>query len=106
VAAPASGKPAGTRSADAAQEQKVMSIYELPPAIQQEIPRMSISVHAYSPNLQDRVVMINDRMMREGQDLAPGLRLEQITPDGMIFSFGGYHFRKLLQLPGETAEKK
>jgi len=81
-----------------------MSISELPPAIQQSIPRMAISVHAYSPKPQDRVAMINGRMLREGQELAPGLRLEQVTPDGMIFSFGGYHFHRGLQQSGETAE--
>lgn len=99
------GKPAD-RPADAAQEQPVMNLSELPPAIQQSIPRMSIAVHAYSPKLQDRVVMINNRMMREGQELTPGLRLEQITPDGMIFSFGGYRFRRGLQQSGEMAETK
>jgi general secretion pathway protein B len=105
AAAPVPEKP-GARPADAPQDQRVMSVSELPPAIQQAIPRMSISVHAYSPKLQDRVVMINNRMMREGQDLAPGLRLEQITPDGMIFSFSGYRFRRGLQQSGETAEMK
>lgn len=98
-------KPAA-RPAEPMQEQSVLTISELPPAIQQALPRMSISVHAYSPKLQDRVVMINNRMMREGQELAPGLRLEQITPDGMIFSFGGYRFRRGLQQSGETAEMK
>lgn len=96
----------GSRAADGAQEQPVTNFSDLPPAIQQSIPRMSIAVHAYSPKLQDRVVMINGRMMREGQDLTPGLRLEQITPDGMIFSFGGYRFRRGLQQSGEVAETK
>ena len=105
AAAPVTEKP-GNRAADAAQEQPVMNISDLPPAIQQALPRMSIAVHAYSPKLQDRVVMINNRMMREGQDLTPGLRLEQITPDGMIFSFGGYRFRRGLQQSGEIAETK
>ena len=83
-----------------------MNYYDLPIAIQQAIPRRTISVHAYSPKQQERVVMINSRMMREGQDLMPGLRLEQITPDGMIFSFSGYRFRRGLQQSGESAEVK
>jgi hypothetical protein len=36
-------------------------------------------------------------MLQEGEDLAPGIRLEQITPDGMIFSYKGYRFRRGVQ---------
>lgn len=93
AAAPASApdKPAGT--ADATQEQRVIPMAELPLAIQQEIPAMTIPLHAYSSNPADRLVSINNRMMREGESLTPGLRLEQITPDGLIFSYKGYRFR-------------
>ena len=55
---------------------------------------MTISVHAYSGNPGDRLVSINNRMLREGDSVAPGLRLEQITPDGMIFGYRGYSFRR------------
>jgi general secretion pathway protein B len=81
-------------AATAAQQNKVMNLSELPPAIQQEIPPMSISVHAYSPRPSDRMVSINDRMLREGGAVQPGLALEQITPDGMVFSYKGFHFRR------------
>ena len=67
---------------------------ELPPAIQQEIPAMTIQLHAYSSNPTERLVSINSRMLREGGSLAPGIRLEQITPDGMIFSYKGYRFQR------------
>ena len=67
---------------------------DLPPAIQQEIPPMSISVHAYSPRPNDRMVSINDRLLREGGTVPPGLTLNEITPDGMIFSYKGYRFRR------------
>jgi hypothetical protein len=32
-------------------------------------------------------------MMKEGESLAPGLKLEKITPDGVIFSYKGYRFQ-------------
>ena len=35
---------------------------------------------------------INDRMMREGQDLSQGLKLEEIIEDGVIFRFRDYRF--------------
>jgi general secretion pathway protein B len=86
-------KSADAAPADTAQEQKVVSMAELPPAIQQEIPAMSIPVHTYSTTPKERVVGINDRLLQEGDYLAPGLRLEQIAPDGVIFSYKNYLFR-------------
>ncbi|MFA5913976.1 MAG: general secretion pathway protein GspB [Burkholderiales bacterium] len=71
----------------------VMTMAELPVAIQQELPPMSISVHAYSGKAADRLVGINGRLLHEGDNVAPGLNLEQITPDGMILSYKGYTFR-------------
>lgn len=103
AATPAPQKPAGT---GAAQEQSVMTMAELPLPIRQEIPGMSISVHAYSSQPKDRLVSINDRLLREGMSLAPGLTLEQITPDGMIFSYKGYRFSRRVQGSGATAETR
>ena len=71
-----------------------MTIAELPVSIQQEIPKMSISVHAYSGAPKERLVGINDRMLREGDFLVPGLLLEQITLNGVIMSYKGYRFRR------------
>lgn len=87
-------KADGAGPGDAAPEQKVLKIAELPLPIQQEIPAMSISVHAYSPIPKDRLVGINDRVLREGEHLAPGLTLEEVTPDGMIMRYKGYRFRR------------
>lgn len=80
--------------ADAPRAQSVISMSDLPLSIQQELPAMAISVHAYSGNPPDRMVGINNRMLREGGEVAPGLKLEQITPDGMIFGYKGYSFRR------------
>jgi general secretion pathway protein B len=87
-------QPLGTSAADSAPAQNVISIAELPLALQQELPAMTISVHAYSGNPGDRLVGINNQMLREGQYVVPGLKLEQITPDGMILGYKGYSFRR------------
>ncbi len=87
-------QPVGTAAADAAPAQTVISMAELPLSVQQELPAMTISVHAYSGNPRDRLVGINNRMLREGEYVVPGLKLEQITPDGMIFGYKGYSFRR------------
>jgi general secretion pathway protein B len=73
--------------------QKVLQLAELPTAIQQEIPPLSIPVHTYSADPKQRIVGINGRLMQEGDYLAPDLKLEQITPGGVIFSYKSYRFR-------------
>lgn len=87
-------KPAISASSDAAPGQGVRTMAELPAAIRQEIPKMSISGHVYSAEAEGRLVGINDQLVREGESPAPGLILEQITPDGMIFSYRKYRFRR------------
>ena len=82
-----------TGPVDGAKEQKVVAISELPLHIQQEIPAMTIQLHAYSGNPGERLVNINSRSLREGGYLTPELRLEQITPGGVIFDFKGYRFQ-------------
>lgn len=92
AARPMPEKPLETNPADAAPGQSAMALSELPASIQQEIPRLSISLHSYASNPRDRFVMINNTMLRQGEFLAPGLRLEQITLDGVIISYQGYRF--------------
>lgn len=81
-------------AAAAAPAASAMSMTELPVAIQQELPTMSVSVHAYSGKPAERLVDINGHLLHEGEDVAPGLRLEQITPEGMILSYKGYTFSR------------
>lgn len=82
------------RSVESSQEQPAISMAELPLAIRQEIPAMTIQLHAYSSQAKNRLVSINSRMLHEGEFLVQDLKLEQITPDGMIFSYKGYRFQR------------
>lgn len=90
----APGQPPAAAAADSVPAQTVISLAELPLALQQELPPMMVSVHAYSGNPRDRLVGINNRMLREGDEVVTGLKLEQITSDGMIFGYKGYSFRR------------
>ena len=71
-----------------------LAMAELPQSVRQQLPPLQVAVHAYSGTARDSLVSINGRMLREGDLLAPDLRLEQITPQGMTFSFRGYRFRR------------
>ena len=38
------------------------------------------------------MVRVNEHMMREGQDLTDGVKLEEITRDGIILRYQKYRF--------------
>jgi general secretion pathway protein B len=40
------------------------------------------------------MAMIDDKLLHEGDEVAPGLRLEKILADGAQFSYKGYRFRR------------
>jgi len=92
--APSAATSIPDESASVAQEQEAIPLNELPLPIQQEIPAMEVQLHAYSNEPGERLVSINSIRLREGGSLMLGLRLEQITPDGMIFSYKGYRFQR------------
>jgi general secretion pathway protein B len=93
IVVPGTAKPAS----EPAPESRIISFAELPPNIRDEIPRMSIAVHAYSKEPRNRLVTIDNRLLHEGDDAGSGIRLEQITPDGMVFDYKGYRFRRSVQ---------
>jgi general secretion pathway protein B len=91
-AAPVRQKPGNPATNE--QEQQALSFDELPAQIQREIPEIAVQLHAYSSKPAERLAYINSKKLREGDSVMPGLTLEQITPDGMIFNYKGYRFRR------------
>lgn len=67
-------------------------------ALRDRISRLTMSLHFYAGDPAQRMVRIDNRIMREGQALADDLVLEEITPRGVIFSSSGE--RVELQRPG------
>lgn len=74
-------------------EPPIVTLRELPEQIQREIPPLSVSGYIYAGNKADRSVLVNKRLLREGDEVAPGLKLEQMTPDGMVLNYKGYRYR-------------
>lgn len=76
---------------------KLYTVSELPEPLRQTLPTFTISVALYSEDAASRMVRINDQVMREGQYLSAGLRLEEITRDSVILSYQNYRFRVALK---------
>jgi general secretion pathway protein B len=72
---------------------KLYGLNELPTDVRSGLPEFRITGHAYSAEAQTRVVRINEKILQEGQELSTGLKLDEITPDGVVLSYQGYRFR-------------
>lgn len=66
---------------------------ELPADIRTSVPPMSLDVHVYAPSATDRFVLINMKKYHEGDQLAEGPRIEEITEEGLVLSYQGQLFR-------------
>jgi len=82
-----------TNTSEQEPRENAVSLAELPVSIRQELPLITVQLHSYSSNPASSIVSINSRMLKEGESLAEGLKLEQITADGVIFSYKGYRFQ-------------
>ncbi len=40
------------------------------------------------------MVIVNDKLLREGDEVEPGLRVEKILGDGLVFDYKGYRFKR------------
>jgi general secretion pathway protein B len=74
-------------------EIEVLGRTELPDHIRAALPEMSISLHFYSNEPSARLVRMNGQHLREGDLVDDGLRLLEITRNGVVLSYSGYRFR-------------
>ncbi len=72
---------------------KIYNLEELPLQIKQKLPDLKVTISLYSDDPTSRVAQINNVMLREGQYLAEGLKLEEITPKDIILNYRNYRFR-------------
>lgn len=84
--------PVATPAATPAPE-RIALLQELPAQIQREIPPIAINGYLYASNPADRSVLINNRLRREGDQLADGLTLEKLLPSEMVLNYRGYRYR-------------
>ena len=56
------------------------------------IPSLSLDLHVYAPQPDQRFVFLNMLRLREGDTSPQGVRVERITPDGVVLSYQGKEF--------------
>ena len=88
-----SARPETRTESKATPHARVVNLSELPSAVRNSLPGFRVSGHAYSPDPGSRVARINEQILQEGQSLAPGLKVEEITPGGIVLTYQGYRFQ-------------
>jgi general secretion pathway protein B len=74
-------------------EEPVQNLRDLPEPIQRSIPQVAVGGYIYSKNPADRLLLIDKVLRREGDEVAPGLKLEKLNPKEAVFNFKGYRYR-------------
>jgi len=78
--------------AEPGQAGRVPHLVELPLSFQKSVPDLTFNSHIYSSSPASRRVMINDTYLRVG-DTFEGLRVDDITEEGVVLSRNGRRFR-------------
>ncbi|UZK03739.1 general secretion pathway protein GspB [Venatoribacter cucullus] len=83
--------PADSRLAELRPVEARVETRRLPPLQSlRRIPALMINSHIYSPLADKRSVTINNRAWREGEPLAEGIVLQEITPQGIVLDVDGW----------------
>jgi general secretion pathway protein B len=70
----------------------VPTLAELPDGIRQQVPPLTLGGGVYSTQAAQRLVIVNGQVVHEGDQPAAGLRVVQIRPRSVVFSFQGQAF--------------
>ena len=69
-----------------------ISYWELPESVREELPEFRITVLVYADNPADRFILLNGQRQAEGDSPSPGLEVEEIRRDGVVFTYRLYRF--------------
>ena len=72
---------------------KIPLLKQLPADFRQSLPELHLSFLSYSIHPESRLVSISGKVLREGQDFDDHLKLETITPNGVVMNDQGHRFR-------------
>jgi general secretion pathway protein B len=93
AAEPLKLKKSASPASSAATDEPLLTLRELPEPIQHEIPALTVGGYIYSDNRAERSLLINNKLLREGDEVAAGLRLEKMMPTAAVLNYKGYRYR-------------
>lgn len=96
-ATPAAAAPSEAAPAPVAAPRKnsrdALAFSALTPEQRAQLPQLSISGASHSSNPAHRLLIVNGQVVKEGQEIAPGLVLETIGPHEAVVNQRGLRFR-------------
>jgi general secretion pathway protein B len=93
ASASAATKKPVAKDADLAIETVSTTLRDLPLNIQNEIPTVTVGGYIYSAKREECQLLINKLLLHEGEQVAPGLKLERMLPHSAILNYKGYRYR-------------
>jgi general secretion pathway protein B len=71
----------------------VVEYRELPDEIRAGLPKIVFGGYAGVDETEGRIAFINNLLVKEGEEVSPGLKLEQVGGEGVVLGYKGHHFR-------------
>ncbi len=75
------------------QDRNSIPATNLPLSVQHDLRSMRFAGHAYSQDRSLRLIMINDKILHEGDRIDTDLRLEEISEDGVVLLYHATRIR-------------
>jgi len=75
-----------------AAEERVVALRDLPDDVRASLPPLSVAGATYSENPASRMLIINGKLVHEGDRLTPELTLQQIRLRSAVLSYRGIRF--------------
>jgi len=88
----ASATAPATEQADRAEAAAAPNYADLSPQLRSRLPRLQVSLHFYSTDPARRMVRLDNQLLHEGDLVADGLTVREITPQGLVLNFEGLDF--------------
>ena len=82
-----------TLAAQPGGEESLRTLQQLPDALQREIPKLAFGGYIYSPTPGESLLLVDKMLRREGEEVAPGLVLERLTPKAAVMNYRGTRYR-------------
>lgn len=73
--------------------QRVVAFRELPAKLKKQLPQITFGGLAGVDEAEVKIAFINNRLVKEGEELSHGLRLEKVSSEGVVLAYQGHHFR-------------
>jgi len=74
-------------------DDQLRTLQQLPDTLQREIPKVAFGGYIYSPTPGESLLLVDKMLRREGEEVAPGLVLERLTPKAAVMNYRGTRYR-------------